>query len=269
MDSVHYIYDGTFDGFLTVVDRCLDADRLPAGIAAAGAPVQQELFAAPLRLATDEAAVRRVRQRLRQAIPAADLSEAAAAFRNQDPGREMAILGYLRLGLQAGSALGSMLAHPEVAAVLELARQVRRERHRFYGLLRFQELADGILYAPFRPRHDILDLLGAYFRLRVPAPWVIHDLGRGKAIHWDGERLCPVEVSELLAQAAKQGTLASAGLASDDERQWRQVWQTFFKHIAVPGRENPRCQRQFMPKGHWRDLTEFGDPGQPPEAEGR
>lgn len=61
-----------------------------------------------------------------------------------------------------------------------------REIHRLKGLLRFRELADGTLWAPVEPDHQVLLPLAQHFRRRLPAErGIIHDLRRGIAIGWD------------------------------------------------------------------------------------
>jgi probable DNA metabolism protein len=36
----------------------------------------------------------------------------------------------------------------------------------------------------------------------------------------------------------------------------QQLWQTFFRTIAIPERKNPRLQKSNMPAKYWKYLTE-------------
>jgi probable DNA metabolism protein len=257
MPEAFYIYDGSFDGLLTVAATLLQRDETPTGLVAEGVPLQGDLFATPMRISTDSGLAGKLRATLRRRVPADALGDAAAAFLHVAPDRELAIFAYLKLGLETGQDLPHMLADPAVDRVRRLAQQVRCEGHRLMGLLRFQELDGGILYAPVRPDHDVIGMLARHFQKRThDLPWVIHDLGRRKALHWDTRELQSVAVDPVLEQAAAAGGTLRASLLSGDELAWQQAWKIFFKHVAIPERTNPRCQANFMPKRYWAHMTE-------------
>ena len=44
---------------------------------------------------------------------------------------------------------------------------------------------------------------------------------------------------------------------SEREKEYQQLWKTFFQTIAIEERKNPRLQMQFMPKKYWKDLVEL------------
>ncbi len=257
MPEAFYIYDGSFDGLLTIVATLLQRGETPTGVVTEGLPLQGDLFAAPLRLATDPALANQLRATLRRRVPAEALGQAAAAFLHASTDRELAIFAYLRLGLEVGHDLPHRLADPAVDRVNRLAQQVRCEGHRLMGLLRFQELDGGILYAPLRPDHNVIGMLARHFQKRTTdQPWVIHDLGRRLALHWDTRALQPVAVDPVLEQAAAAGGTLRASLLSGDELAWQQAWKTFFHHVAIPERANSRCQANFMPRRYWAHMTE-------------
>jgi probable DNA metabolism protein len=257
MPEAFYIYDGSFDGLLTVVATLLQRRETPTGVMAEGVPLQCELFTTPMRISTDPELAGKLRASLRRRVPSEALGDAAAAFLHAAQDRELAIFAYLQLGLEVGPDLPHLLANPAVDRVNRLAQQVRCEGHRLMGLLRFQELDGGILYAPVRPDHNVIGMLARHFQKRThDVPWVIHDLGRHQALHWNTRELQSVAVDPVLEQAATAGGTLRASLLSGDELAWQQAWKIFFKHVAIPERTNPRCQANFMPKRYWAHLTE-------------
>jgi probable DNA metabolism protein len=115
------------------------------------------------------------------------------------------------------------------------------------GLIRFQELSDGVWYAPIAPEHNILPLVGRHFKLRLcNQQWMIHDTVRGTALICDGARYDMVTITEV--QSLRR---------SPEEEAMRALWQTYFTHIAIQQRRNVRLQRQHMPRRYWRHLTEM------------
>jgi probable DNA metabolism protein len=159
------------------------------------------------------------------------------------PAAEPWLAAYARLGLRMGAEVDAYHAHPAVHAVHRAARRVRGELHRLRGLLRFRDLGDGRLWGPFESDADLLWPLAAHFVRRQPADdWVLHDVGRARALWWNGRRLTPVAPP------------APAAPAPDEVAA---LWRAFFRAVAVPGRENPDAQRRNMPRRYWAWLTEL------------
>lgn len=44
---------------------------------------------------------------------------------------------------------------------------------------------------------------------------------------------------------------------SRTEQDFEDLWRTFFRHIEIDARKNPRCQMNMMPKYFWKDMTEM------------
>jgi probable DNA metabolism protein len=69
--------------------------------------------------------------------------------------------------------------------------------------------------------------------------------------------LMPIAVI-IQGHALSFGTLEqfSRPEVSEEEKAVRQIWQSFFKTIAIPERKNPRLQKSNMPAKYWKYLTE-------------
>lgn len=58
---------------------------------------------------------------------------------------------------------------------------------------------------------------------------------------------------------SSEGDLPADSLHSFEERQIRRLWQAYFKTVSIAERENPSCQRNFLPLKHRWNLVEFAD----------
>ncbi|MBP7276378.1 MAG: TIGR03915 family putative DNA repair protein [Kiritimatiellae bacterium] len=153
------------------------------------------------------------------------------------------VSAYARLGLRMGGEVDEFVSHPAVHAVHAAVRRVRLELHRLKGLLRFRALGNGWLWGPYDSDADVLWPLAAHFSRRMPDDgWVLHDVGRRRAIAWNR-----AELREISPPAAP-------GARGDE---YAELWKTFFHSISVPGRENPELQRRNMPQRYWNWLVEM------------
>jgi len=239
-----YLYDGSFEGFLTAAALALEngGDCLIERNGAA----EPELFRELINSGTDPEKAASVRALAGTRGSPESWKHIRFAFLSGLPGAETAILAYLRLLAEKGSAAENMLADSRVSKLLALSGKTAGEAHRFKGFVRFGELADGSLYAKIEPDHDILDLIIPHFRARLAAfNWVIHDAARGKAaLYFRGNlvRAPLVAVRELPAAA---------------EEDIRTLWRSFFRIAAIKERANPGLQRKNVPFRYRRNLTEF------------
>ena len=151
------------------------------------------------------------------------------------------------LGFKVGARVSLFHGQQAVLDVQQAEKKVTFEVHRLCGLIRFSELAGGVLYAVIEPDHDITELLANHFvdRFKKEA-FIIHDKKRNKALiaqggHWYISLLYDEDLPGLSA----------------DEELYRSMWKKYFESIAIKERTNPRCQRNFMPVRYWKNLTEM------------
>lgn len=165
--------------------------------------------------------------------------------------RAMAIYRFLNYGFVMGSRVCGYLTDSYVHRVFELERAVARECHRHLEFLRFKELEGGILAAVIEPKSHILYMIGQHFADRFPREnWLIYDMSHKDAcIHRAGGPWIVEKGIEL-----RMDRLESI---SHTEQDFEALWRTFFKHIEIDARKNPRCQMNMMPKYFWKNMTEM------------
>jgi len=250
---VDYLYDGTFEGFLT----CIHAhyyDGNASGI------YQKEHYQSSLMneyrfVETDQSKAEKVYEAIRTKISKDDLRRIYRVFLSSDEDKENMLLAYIRLGFKEGAGISLLHSNPVVFAVQKCEYKVSIETHRIKGLTRFSALrssgADGsvreILYCRFEPDHDILELIADHFSDRLKNdPFIIHDKKRKKAVFAQGGRWYISDFTEK--------DLPALGIG---EREYRDLWKRYFETIAIRERTNPSCQKKFMPTRYWKNLTEL------------
>ena len=258
-----YEYDGTLAGLWSAYETALRGDLRPDDFLPPGAPGGSGLFDRPVPVVTDFTLTEAFGQRLRAAGEAVP-GEFVRVFLAATPGGERLMFRTCLKVTEAGGRVRGHLADPDIRRFQDLVRRVGSETHRYKGLLRFEALEDGLLWASFQPQYNVTVLLAPHFRSRLPHErWLICDVGRGTALHYDGRTTTAAELEPaVLAALRTRGRLPGRTAASDP---YAEYWRRFFRAVAIGDRINPGLQRQFMPERLWKWLPEKV----PPELAGR
>lgn len=239
---MNYLFDGSFDGLLTVAFDTY-AQRFDLGDVRE-CPMQTDLLG-DRYIATSPVKAQRVKAFLARQQGEDFCIRVKTAFLSCRAARFSAIVRTIHLLRQQGSE-ALHLVHEAVLEFLACEKEVSREQHRFLGLLRFQELADGTLYAAFEPKHHVLALVMPHFARRFPRErLLLVDEGRGLAG-------CCANGRVWLQPLGKDAPVFSA-----QECACQELWRTFFAALVIRERFNPRLQRQHMPKYTWKNLPEM------------
>jgi probable DNA metabolism protein len=239
-----YTHDNSFDGRLSALAVALATAQTPADILPEEGR-QVSLFGTDVCVESDWQTARSLLQRVRTDISSESVRHVIYNLLSELPGLDLTLYFYLCEGLMRGKEIDRWHANSHVKKVHDVSRKVGGEIHRLKGLLRFRELADGTLWAPVEPDHQVLIPLANHFRRRLPGErGVIHDMHRGIAVVWtkdDVQYIDPLECFQT----------------SENEEAVQQLWQTYFKSATIRERINPKLQRQSMPVRYWKWLTEL------------
>ncbi|MFW5758865.1 MAG: TIGR03915 family putative DNA repair protein, partial [Bacteroidota bacterium] len=129
------------------------------------------------------------------------------------------------------------------------------EAHLFLGLVRFQETADGLFFAPIDPAYNILKLIGHHFKSRYKGQkWVIYDTQRKYGLFYNGDSVKEISIQD------PQFDLQSGKLVEEaknmDEDQYQELWKSYYDAINISQRNNTRQMRRMMPERYWKYLPE-------------
>jgi probable DNA metabolism protein len=242
-------YDSTFDGFLSAVfeiySQHLDVESF---LPDRDTETVADLFQQNFRVETNEDSAMRLRRAIVNYASEEVLSMLSTAFLSEEAGVEMQILAFLRK-LFAGNDpnFGKNIASMEMLPLYKLAGSVRREAGGMLGLVRFSKAPGNFYVARIEPKYDILLLLESHFSNRFAnGKWVIYDAKRRYALLH--ERVGECRVVDVPDDAA----LVKA-INTDD---FTQLWQDYYKSIAIKERENPRLLRRCLPVRYWKNLPE-------------
>jgi probable DNA metabolism protein len=143
---------------------------------------------------------------------------------------------------------------PDIQAVLNAGRKVRKELDRLRGLLRFSPGASGIYLARCTPDHFVLPGLAGHFTRRFgEAPWAILDERRSLAlIRPSGE-----EARLITPETPARPAAAPGHTGSGEKDPWEELWRNYHQVINNPSRNNPRLQGQFIPSRYRKYLPEI------------
>lgn len=239
------LYDGTFDGLLTIVFDCYTTKTLPQKIASRQT-YEPNFLDKPRLIQTDEAKANRIFHGIEKVIGQDALTHSFYCFLCSDANKEITILKYLCDGFEIGPKINQKLTISYVYDVIRMHRKAFGECHRLKGLLRLQEVGPNLFYGSCHPDHAILEPLGHHFMRRLPNQnLMIHDQTHHLCFITNGKTYQIIEDTHLVIPTI-----------SKQEKQFQDLWELFFKTIAIPERKNPRCQMQFMPKKYWQDLIE-------------
>ncbi len=138
--------------------------------------------------------------------------------------------------------------HPLLFRILTTSKKVRREIHRMKGFLRFQEIEGGCLYAPFRPKYDIIFPLSKYFANRLRNEKIfLHDLKRNILIFCHKEKIYPARLIEPIPPKTLNEKLIS------------HLWVHYFEQMGLKERANPKLEKQKVPLKYRYFMIEFYD----------
>ncbi|WRS26444.1 TIGR03915 family putative DNA repair protein [Oscillospiraceae bacterium MB08-C2-2] len=244
--NLAYVYDHTFDGFLTAVFEAYDRREVPRVIVPEG-QLQLAFGQQTREIETDTAKALRVEKGMTHKLGSLFYHKVWNVFLAGDPEKDTKLYRYIRQGFAMGRRVYNALPEDSVLAVDSLYKKVRNEAHRFNMFLRFSEMEGGVFYAKIAPQHQVLPLIMPHFADRYCVqPFIIHDETHNLAGIFDLNSWHLTETSGITLPDPAAG-----------EIQYRRLWKHFYDAVAIKERTNPRCRMNFMPKRFWKNLTEI------------
>ena len=247
-----YTYDGTFEGFLTVVFEAYRQKEMPLAIQRPGQR-QDSLFEATCHVPADPVKAERVWTGFGLQLSTEGRNNVYQTFLSEQPGVEMLLFRYLRKAFGSHGSIEQQFADDDVMQVLRLGRKVWIEKHRMEAFVRFQKTAGGLFMALIAPVYNVLPLISRHFEERyADQPWVIYDTRRQCGLHYDLHCVQEVRLDACLLHGEK---LPAAALDATEE-QFQALWQEYFHSVNIPERKNIKLHLRHLPKRYWRYLSE-------------
>ena len=247
-------YDGTFAGFLTVVFECYAQRLNPTDICKVTA-FQENLFGESIRIETDEKKAHRVWKGIQQKLHPRNRELPFRTFLSEENGIEMRLYRFMRRTFDNNKRIDTDFADPDVLALKKIERLVMRESMRVLQFVRFQQTIDNIYFSAIEPQYDVLPFTIDHFRKRfADQHWLIYDLKRDYGFFFDLREVKEITLNEK-SFSTLDGKLAG-NVAMENEVFYQNLWKSYFKHINIVERKNPKLQLQHMPRRYWKFLPE-------------
>jgi len=241
-----YLYDGSFEGLLSVVFDIYATKKMPDCIQ------EEHLFQANLDqqiflITTDVKKAQRVENGIIKKCGKYTWEKITKAFLSNELDKGMIIFRYIFVALKVGRNVHECLAQDDVLNLENLIFRIHREFERWIGFIRFSKMEQNFYYAAYKPKANITPLLMPFFTDRLTdQPFLIHDTTRNIVGVYTLNEWYLIETTDF--------TLPEY---SDDEQEYVQIWKTFYETVAIPERRNKRCQQTFMPLWYRANMTEF------------
>ena len=247
-----FLYDGTFEGFLSAVfDAFLCKEEVEIEKKCGWQP---QFFTETVEVETVPEKAERVADKLLSVCGRRGFSAVVYIFLSEVDKCETYDFYLIKMLFKRGTKAFSYFQDEKIVQAMNIRKKVARELDKLLGLLRFTELPSGIFYAPLEPEFNIMPLITTHFCERLSGTkWMIHDLRRGIAVyHAEGK----TENVEFIDEITSHLNMVAIFGKSENEEIFAKMWKSYFKTIAIESRTNPKLQRQCMPKRYWKYLTE-------------
>lgn len=247
-------YDGTFDGFLSLVFAVYEL-KLKGAIHIQQQGVHQKgLFGEELEILTEKEKADRVWKKIKEKTKGLASYRLYVAFLSEENGVEEDLLRVIQYIIASKEDVGSDYSHPSILRVSKLAKSVGREKHRMEAFVRFKLTKDGVYFANIEPDFNVLPLISTHFKNRyADQQWIIYDLKRNYGLYYD---LNKVEIIHLEFGTNFNPTHTSSEIFSEIELEFQQLWKDYFKSTNIESRKNTKLHVQHVPKRYWKYLSE-------------
>lgn len=210
-----------------------------------------ELFSEYIVVEPDTEKAEKVARSIRNKISEEAYEMVGYAAVSDSPWKADRILRFLMLGFRVGASVVNRLGADAVRDLFELRRYVGNELHLYTGFLRFAELDNGVMFAKFEPKSDLAALIMPHFVNRFPNEnIIIYDVRRKKAaVYKNGGTWFMTEVPDEIADDVLH--------TANQENEYQKMWKSYFTHMAIEERINPKLQRNMMRLRFRTHMTEF------------
>lgn len=237
-------YDGSFYGFLCLVDQAFSRKAFPALILTPETALES-LFMGEW-IATNERRAQKIYRRLQQRLTAENLQFIQTGFYGTLTGKERCLLDAIEIALGTKDSLENFIGHPSVLAVRKSIKTLLGEVHLFTGFVRF-EYVGKILFSKIAPKHYSLPFLCPHFAERYPnEQMMIYDETHRLLAMIDHGQITLLEDSDCpsIEETA-------------EEQEIQSQWRAFLSAVTIKERANPKIQMGHLPLRFRGNMVEF------------
>ncbi|WMJ84846.1 TIGR03915 family putative DNA repair protein [Oscillospiraceae bacterium LTW-04] len=242
--DIIYLYDGSFEGFLSCVFESFLCKQRPYDIVSEDS--SEPSLMAQQWIETDMQRAQRVRNGIGKKISEEALYLVTNGFCTCHPQRELLLLDFIHLGFERGKKVCELITDPTVHALQKAVLFLKRESHLYLEFVRFSEYDKGLV-SVIEPKNRVLPTIAPHFCDRLHNElFIIYDKTHRSVLIHKPPKWAIVDLEDFIEPQA-----------DETEQFYRELWGTYFDAIAIRERINPRCQMTHMPKRYWKHMTEM------------
>lgn len=240
------VYDGTFEGFLSLVYEVYYKKLKPIKIYKT--LPNEMIFEEILEIETSQDNVLKVLNAIKTKFPKEILEKILNIFMCDSKEFEMALLEYIIIGFKETKQLFN-INNSCVFYLNSLEKELFRNVHKMTGFIRFEELEDETLYAKVESKFNVVYFLGKHFLKRFNNQnFIIHDLNR---------KLAFVKIENDFS--VQEVAYFDEPNYSSNEQKFQKLWKSFFSGVTIKERINSKLQQQMVPLIYRTYMSEFFD----------
>ncbi|MGJ0344384.1 TIGR03915 family putative DNA repair protein [Aliarcobacter cryaerophilus] len=238
------LYDGTFEGFLSLVYEVYYKKLKPTKIYKT--LPNEILFEEILEIDTSKESGIKVLNAIKTKFPKEILEKILNIFMCDSKEFEMALLEYIVIGFKDSKQLYN-INNSCVFYLNNLEKELFRVTHKLTGFIRFEELEDKTLYAKIESKFNVIYFLGRHFLKRFNNQnFIIHDINRKLAF-----------VKMKNDYSIKEVAFFDEPNYSSNEEKFQKLWKSFFSGVTINERTNLKLQTQMVPLLYRTYMSEF------------
>ncbi len=180
------VYDGSFNGFLTVVFKAFDEKLMICDIQRKS-DTQRGLFSDTETVITKMDIAKRVWNGIDKRSNVAN-KNIYFAFLSETNGIELLLYRYIRKLFLPATDNVVNYTDDCILKIDQYAKMVSREKNHLEAFVKFNMTKDNVYFVNIDPNFNILPLISKHFRSRYPhQQWIIYDVKRKYGLYYNGE----------------------------------------------------------------------------------
>ncbi len=240
------VYDGTFCGFLTVINLLFLGKKPLDNVQIENSRItriKSGLFTE--KIISKPEIAKNFYEYLRKNLPIEFFKKIYLYYLCDTAKIEISLIRVLK-EIEKNPIIWKNITHTDVNRLYQVEKNFRREKHRYLGVLRFIELPERILFSWFEPKFNILPCIYKHFINRFPNEnFIIFDNFRKLIFIYLKKKMGLFFVDNLEIEI------------SYNVDPFISFWRTYLKEISIPERINFERQRNRLPLKLRKYLPEF------------
>ncbi len=240
------VYDGSFEGFLSLVYDVYYKKLTPTKIYK---NLPNEIIFEEIKdIQTSKENSIKVFKAINKIFPKSIVCKILNIFMCDTREFELNLLEYIIIGFKETKQLFNINI-PCVFYLNNLEKELFKNVHKMYAFIRFEELEDGSLYGKIESKFNLVYFLGKHFLKRFNNQnFIIHDINR---------KLAFVKIEDNYS--IQEVAYFDEPIYSSNEQKFQKLWKSFFSGVTIKERINPKLQRQMVPLIYRTYMSEFKD----------